>query len=405
MFDTVLVANRGEIAVRVLRTLRRLGIRSVAVYSDPDAHAPHVALADVAVRIGPAAAAQSYLCIPAVIDAARATGAQAIHPGYGFLSENTAFAAACADAGIAFIGPPAAAIEAMGDKIRAKQTVAKAGVPVVPGSDGAGLDDAALTLAVEQVGYPVLLKPSAGGGGKGMREVHTPDQLAAAIAGARREARGSFGDDTLLVERLISTPRHIEIQVMADQQGNVIHLGERECSLQRRHQKIVEEAPSALLTPEQRTIMGEAACEAARAVGYTGAGTVEFIVDGADFAAGPSGGRAPGQFFFMEMNTRLQVEHPVTELITGLDLVELQLRVAAGEPLPIGQRDVRLTGHAVEVRVYAETASIIDGAAVFLPTGGRILGCTSRPARASGSIPGSPRAASWAATTTRCWPR
>ncbi|NMH99259.1 acetyl/propionyl/methylcrotonyl-CoA carboxylase subunit alpha [Pseudonocardia acidicola] len=358
MFDTVLIANRGEIAVRVIRTLRAMGIRSVAVYSDADAHARHVADADVAVRIGPAAAAQSYLSIPAVIEAAKATGAQAIHPGYGFLSENTAFAAACEDAGIAFVGPPAAAIEAMGDKIRAKQTVAKAGVPVVPGSEGVGLSDAELTEAVQQIGYPVLLKPSAGGGGKGMREVHAREDLADAIAAARREARGSFGDDTLLVERLVTTPRHIEIQVMADAHGNVVHLGERECSLQRRHQKIVEEAPSALLTPAQRERMGAAAVEAARAVGYTGAGTVEFIV----------GGDAPDEFFFMEMNTRLQVEHPVTELVTGLDLVELQLRVAAGETLPITQDDVTLTGHAVEVRIYAE-----DPAAGFLPTGGRIL--------------------------------
>jgi acetyl-CoA/propionyl-CoA carboxylase biotin carboxyl carrier protein len=361
VFDVVLVANRGEIAVRVLRTLRQLGVRSVAVYSDADADAPHVALADVAVRIGPAPAAQSYLSIPAVIEAARVTGAQAIHPGYGFLSENTAFAAACEEAGIVFVGPPAAAIEAMGDKIRAKQTVAKAGVPVVPGSDGAGLSDDDLAAAVEQIGYPVLLKPSAGGGGKGMREVHRRDQLADAIASARREARGSFGDDTLLVERLVSTPRHIEIQVLADAHGNVVHLGERECSLQRRHQKIVEEAPSALLTEAQRAAMGAAAVEAARAVGYTGAGTVEFIVEG-------DGAEGDLPFFFMEMNTRLQVEHPVTELVTGLDLVELQLRVAAGEPLPITQDDVRLTGHAVEVRVYAE-----DPAAGFLPTGGRIL--------------------------------
>jgi acetyl-CoA/propionyl-CoA carboxylase biotin carboxyl carrier protein len=358
MFSTVLVANRGEIAVRVIRTLRRLGVRSVAVHSDADAGAPHVAAADVAVRIGPAAAAQSYLSIPAIIAAARATGAQAIHPGYGFLSENTAFASACEEAGIVFVGPPSSAIEAMGDKIRAKQTVAKAGVPVVPGSDGAGLDDAALALAVEDVGYPVLLKPSAGGGGKGMREVHEPSQLADAIASARREARGSFGDDTLLVERLVTTPRHIEIQVMADAHGGVVHLGERECSLQRRHQKIVEEAPSALLTPVQRDAMGAAAVEAARSVGYVGAGTVEFIV-GAD---------APDEFFFMEMNTRLQVEHPVTELVTGLDLVELQLRVAAGEPLPLAQDDVRLDGHAVEVRLYAE-----DPSAGFLPTGGRVL--------------------------------
>jgi acetyl-CoA/propionyl-CoA carboxylase biotin carboxyl carrier protein len=358
MFSTVMVANRGEIAVRVIRTLRALGIRSVAVYSDADASAPHVTAADVAVRLGPAAAAESYLSIDRVIEAARATGAEAIHPGYGFLSENTAFAAACEAAGIVFVGPPASAIEAMGDKIRAKQTVAKAGVPVVPGSDGAGLSDADLALAVEEIGFPVLLKPSAGGGGKGMREVHSADALADALASARREARGSFGDDTLLVERLVTTPRHIEIQVMADAHGNVVHLGERECSLQRRHQKIVEEAPSPLLTPEQREAMGAAACEAARACGYTGAGTVEFIV-GAD---------RPDEFFFMEMNTRLQVEHPVTEMVTGLDLVELQLRVAAGEPLPLTQGDVQLRGHAVEARVYAE-----DPAAGFLPTGGRIL--------------------------------
>jgi acetyl-CoA/propionyl-CoA carboxylase biotin carboxyl carrier protein len=360
VFDVVLVANRGEIACRVIRTLRRLGIRSVAVYSDADAGAPHVRAADTAVRIGPAAAAQSYLSIPAVIAAARATGAQAIHPGYGFLSENTAFAAACEEAGIAFVGPPASAVEAMGDKIRAKQTVAKAGVPVVPGSDETGLDDAALTLAVEQVGYPVLLKPSAGGGGKGMHEVHRAEDLAASIATARREARNSFGDATLLVERLVTTPRHIEIQVLADQHGNVIHLGERECSLQRRHQKIVEEAPSPLLTPAQREAMGAAAVEAARAVGYTGAGTVEFIV-GADSGVG---GRDL-EFFFMEMNTRLQVEHPVTEEIYGVDLVEMQLRVAAGErqPWPVLER----VGHAVEARIYAE-----DPSAGFLPTGGLI---------------------------------
>ncbi len=369
MFDTVLVANRGEIAVRVIRTLRTLGVRSVAVYSDADAGSPHVGAADVAVRIGPAAAAESYLSIPAVIAAARATGAQAIHPGYGFLSENTAFAAACEDAGIVFVGPPASAIEAMGDKIRAKQTVAKAGVPVVPGSDGAGLSDEELADAVEQVGFPVLLKPSAGGGGKGMHEVHRAEDLSAAIATARREARSSFGDDTLLVERLVTTPRHIEIQVMADEHGNVVHLGERECSLQRRHQKIVEEAPSALLTGTQRAAMGAAAVEAARAVGYTGAGTVEFIV-GADAGAGGE----DLEFFFMEMNTRLQVEHPVTEAVYGVDLVELQLRVAAGEQAPWPVR-LEPSGHAVEVRIYAEAASMIDGAAVFLPTGGRILAC------------------------------
>jgi acetyl-CoA/propionyl-CoA carboxylase biotin carboxyl carrier protein len=358
MFGTVLVANRGEIACRVIRTLRRLGLRSVAVYTDPDATAPHVSMADVAVHLGPAPA---YLSVDAVISAARRAGAQAIHPGYGFLSENTAFAAACEQAGIIFIGPPAAAIEAMGDKIRAKQTVAKAGVPVVPGSDAGGdapsPDDAGLARAAEQIGYPVLLKPSAGGGGKGMREVHRADDLAEAITSARREARGSFGDDTLLVERLVTDPRHIEIQILADAHGNVIHLGERECSLQRRHQKIIEEAPSPLLDETRREAMGAAAVEAARAVGYVGAGTVEFIV----------GAERPDEFFFMEMNTRLQVEHPVTEEIFGLDLVELQLRVAAGEREPWPARR-QARGHAVEARIYAE-----DPAAGFLPTGGRVL--------------------------------
>jgi acetyl-CoA/propionyl-CoA carboxylase, biotin carboxylase, biotin carboxyl carrier protein len=357
VFDTVLVANRGEIAVRVLGTLRRLGVRGVAVFSDADADAPHVRAADLAVRIGPAPAAESYLSIPAVLAAARATGAQAIHPGYGFLAENTAFAAACAEAGIAFVGPPASAIEAMGDKIAAKATVAKAGVPVVPGSDGAGLTDDELVAAVRQIGYPVLLKPSAGGGGKGMRTVHRPEDLRDAITSARREARGSFGDDTLLVERLIAAPRHIEIQVLADAHGNCVHLGERECSLQRRHQKIVEEAPSALLSAVQREAMGEAAVEAARAVGYTGAGTVEFIV----------GSEEPDRFYFMEMNTRLQVEHPVTEEVYGVDLVESQLRIAAGEVRPWPAR-FRPVGHAVEARIYAE-----DPASGFLPTGGRVL--------------------------------
>jgi acetyl-CoA/propionyl-CoA carboxylase biotin carboxyl carrier protein len=359
VFDTVLVANRGEIACRVIRTLRRLGLRSVAVYTGPDAGAPHVALADAAVHLGPAPA---YLSVDAVVGAARRAGAQAVHPGYGFLAENTAFAAACQDAGIAFVGPPASAIEAMGDKIRAKQTVAKAGVPVVPGSDeqssgGSGPDDEALARAAARIGYPVLLKPSAGGGGKGMREVHRADDLAGAIGSARREARGSFGDDTLLVERLVTGPRHIEIQVLADAHGNVIHLGERECSLQRRHQKIIEEAPSPLLDDARREAMGAAAVEAARAVGYVGAGTVEFIVSG----------DRPDEFFFMEMNTRLQVEHPVTEEIFGLDLVELQLRVAAGEREPWPARR-QARGHAVEARIYAE-----DPAAGFLPTGGRVL--------------------------------
>ncbi|WP_420080731.1 acetyl/propionyl/methylcrotonyl-CoA carboxylase subunit alpha [Streptomyces sp. JL4002] len=358
MFSTVLVANRGEIAVRVIRTLRELGIRSVAVFSDADADARHVREADTAVRIGPAAAAESYLSVERLLDAARRTGAEAVHPGYGFLAENAAFAQACTDAGLAFIGPPASAISLMGDKIRAKETVKAAGVPVVPGSSGSGLSDAELVAAASEIGMPVLLKPSAGGGGKGMRLVRDEAVLAEEIAAARREARSSFGDDTLLVERWVDRPRHIEIQVMADAHGNVVHLGERECSLQRRHQKVIEEAPSVLLDEKTRAAMGAAAVDAARSCGYVGAGTVEFIVPGGD----------PSSYYFMEMNTRLQVEHPVTELITGLDLVELQLRVASGEALPVTQDDIRLTGHAIEARVCAE-----DPARGFLPSGGTVL--------------------------------
>ncbi|MFJ9676707.1 acetyl-CoA carboxylase biotin carboxylase subunit [Streptomyces sp. NPDC101194] len=358
MFDTVLVANRGEIAVRVIRTLRELGVRSVAVFSDADADARHVREADTAVRIGPAPASMSYLSVPALLDAARRSGAQAVHPGYGFLAENAGFARACAEAGLVFIGPPADAISLMGDKIRAKETVAAAGVPVVPGSSGSGLSDAQLGDAAREIGTPVLLKPSAGGGGKGMRLVRDETLLADEIAAARREARASFGDDTLLVERWIDRPRHIEIQVLADAHGNVVHLGERECSLQRRHQKIIEEAPSVLLDEETRAAMGEAAVQAARSCGYVGAGTVEFIVPGND----------PASYYFMEMNTRLQVEHPVTELITGLDLVEWQLRVAAGERLPYTQQDIELTGHAIEARICAE-----DPSRGFLPSGGTVL--------------------------------
>ncbi|MER7946686.1 biotin carboxylase N-terminal domain-containing protein [Streptomyces sp. NPDC096079] len=353
MFDTVLVANRGEIAVRVIRTLRQLGVRSVAVYSDADADARHVREADTAVRIGPPPAAESYLSVPALLEAARRTGAQAVHPGYGFLAENAGFARACAEAGLVFIGPSAEAIALMGDKIRAKETVKAAGVPVVPGAA-----DPELEAAARELGAPVLLKPSAGGGGKGMRLVRDLAVLDEEIAAARREARASFGDDTLLVERWIDRPRHIEIQVLADTHGNVVHLGERECSLQRRHQKIIEEAPSVLLDEETRAAMGAAAVEAARSCGYVGAGTVEFIVPGGD----------PSAYCFMEMNTRLQVEHPVTELITGLDLVEWQLRVAAGEPLGFGQDDVRLDGWAVEARICAE-----DPARGFLPSGGTVL--------------------------------
>ncbi|MFJ6512106.1 biotin carboxylase N-terminal domain-containing protein [Streptomyces sp. NPDC091406] len=358
MFDTVLVANRGEIAVRVIRTLREQGVRSVAVFSDADADARHVREADTAVRIGPPPAAESYLSVPALLEAARRTGAQAVHPGYGFLAENAEFAQACADAGLVFIGPPAPAIALMGDKIRAKETVAAYGVPVVPGSSGSGLTDAQLEEAAREIGTPVLLKPSAGGGGKGMRLVRDAAVLAEEIAAARREARASFGDDTLLVERWIDRPRHIEIQVLADTHGNVIHLGERECSLQRRHQKIIEEAPSVLLDAETRAAMGEAAVQAARSCGYVGAGTVEFIVPGND----------PSSYYFMEMNTRLQVEHPVTELITGLDLVEWQLRVASGEQLPYAQQDITLSGWAIEARVCAE-----DPSRGFLPSGGTVL--------------------------------
>ncbi|MGW5065114.1 ATP-binding protein [Streptomyces cyaneofuscatus] len=358
MFDTVLVANRGEIAVRVIRTLRELGVRSVAVFSDADADARHAREADTAVRIGPPPAAESYLNVPALLEAARRTGAQAVHPGYGFLAENAEFAAACTDAGLVFIGPPASAISLMGDKIRAKETVAAYGVPVVPGSSGSGLTDTQLESAAREIGTPVLLKPSAGGGGKGMRLVRDAAVLAEEIAAARREARASFGDDTLLVERWIDRPRHIEIQVLADAHGNVIHLGERECSLQRRHQKIIEEAPSVLLDEETRAAMGEAAVQAARSCGYVGAGTVEFIVPGND----------PASYYFMEMNTRLQVEHPVTELITGLDLVEWQLRVASGEQLPYAQADISLTGWAIEARVCAE-----DPSRGFLPSGGTVL--------------------------------
>ncbi|EME53319.1 biotin carboxylase N-terminal domain-containing protein [Amycolatopsis decaplanina] len=358
MFDTVLVANRGEIAVRVIRSLQGLGIRSVAVYSDADADARHVREAHTAVRIGPAEAAKSYLSIPAIVQAALDTGAQAVHPGYGFLAENAEFARACAEAGLVFIGPPVEAIDAMGDKIRAKATVSKAGVPVVPGASDVDIPEGGFAAAAEKVGFPLLLKPSAGGGGKGMRLVTELSELDAAVESARREAKGSFGDDTLLMERFVTTPRHIEIQVLADTHGNVIHLGERECSLQRRHQKIIEEAPSVLLDEATRAKMGASAVEAARSVGYVGAGTVEFIVSA----------KAPDEFFFMEMNTRLQVEHPVTELVTGLDLVEWQVKIAAGDVLTVSQDDVRLDGHAVEARVYAE-----DPARGFIPTGGTVL--------------------------------
>jgi acetyl-CoA/propionyl-CoA carboxylase biotin carboxyl carrier protein len=357
VFETVLIANRGEIAVRIARTLRSLGIRSVAVFSDADRTARHVAEADIAVHIGPAAAVQSYLSVERIIDAAVRSGAQALHPGYGFLSENVALAAACAEAGIVFVGPPVTAIEAMGDKIRAKRTVSANGVRVVPGVDGDGATVDELIAAAQTIGFPALIKPSAGGGGKGMRVVTSADEWPAAIASAQREARASFGDDTLLVERYIERPRHIEVQILADSHGNVVHLGERECSLQRRHQKVIEEAPSPLLSDEQRAALGAQAVAAARACGYVNAGTVEFVVSG----------EHPDDAFFLEMNTRLQVEHPVTEMVWGIDLVEQQLRVAAGLALPFTQAELTPRGHAFEARVYAE-----DPAAGFLPTGGTV---------------------------------
>lgn len=357
-FRTVLVANRGEIACRVIRTLQRLGIRSVAVYSDADRDAPHVALADVAVRLGPAPARDSYLSVEAIVAAAQRTGAEAVHPGYGFLSENPALAEACERAGIVFVGPGVHALEVMGDKITAKHAVAAYDVPTIPGIAEPGLDDDALIAAAERIGYPVLVKPSAGGGGKGMQAVHAAAELPEALRAARRVAAAAFGDDTLFLERLVSSPRHIEVQVLADRHGGIVHLGERECSLQRRHQKVVEEAPSPLLDAATRERIGEAACRVAASVGYTGAGTVEFLVSA----------EAPDEFFFMEMNTRLQVEHPVTELVTGLDLVEQQLRIAAGEPLAVAQADVVLRGYAVEARVYAE-----DPERGFLPAAGRVL--------------------------------
>ncbi|WP_374568640.1 biotin carboxylase N-terminal domain-containing protein [Ideonella sp.] len=375
-FRKILVANRGEIATRVVRTARALGYRTVAVYSDADAQAPHARLADEAVCIGPPPAAQSYLSIPALLDAARRTGADAVHPGYGFLSERADFAAACAEAGLVFIGPPASAIEAMGDKAGAKRRMLAAGVPCAPGYLGSDDDsDERLLAEAERLGYPLLVKAVAGGGGRGMRLVHGTHELAGAIAGARREAESAFGDGRLMLERLIEHGRHIEIQVFADAHGHAVHLGERDCTAQRRRQKVIEEAPSPVVSAAMRERMGADAVAAALAVGYVGAGTVEFIVD------------AGLTHYFLEMNTRLQVEHPVTECITGFDLVEWQLRVAAGEPLsawlPNGQADIRFSGHAIEARLYAEDP--YDG---FKPQTGRILHWQPAHATQAGRAPG-----------------
>ncbi len=350
MFKKILIANRGEIACRVAATARRMGVKTVAVCSDADAHAKHVAVCDEAVHIGGSAPKDSYLRWERIIEAAKATGAQAIHPGYGFLSENEDFAQACANAGLVFIGPPASAIKDMGLKAESKQLMEKAGVPLVPGYHGADQDPALLQREADRIGYPVLIKASAGGGGKGMRAVDRSEDFAAALASCKREAINSFGDDAVLIEKYVQRPRHIEIQVFGDTQGNYVYLFERDCSVQRRHQKVLEEAPAPGMTPELRARMGEAAVAAARAVQYVGAGTVEFIVEQ------PGGYAHPEQmkFFFMEMNTRLQVEHPVTEAITGQDLVEWQLRVASGEPLPCMQDQLKITGHAIEARICAE---------------------------------------------------
>ncbi len=356
MIRTLLIANRGEIALRVMRTAKSLGMRTVAVYSTADAEAPHVAFADDAVCLGPAPVAQSYLRADAVIEAAKLTGADAIHPGYGFLSENAAFAEAVAAAGLVFVGPPAAAIEVMGDKAVSKRRMQETSVPCIPGYEGEDQDPQVLESAAAKIGYPLMVKAAAGGGGRGMRLVGQAEELTDAISMARSEAENAFGSGVLILEKAIVSPRHVEVQVFADNHGNVIYLGERDCSVQRRHQKVIEEAPCPVMTTELRARMGEAAVDAARAVDYRGAGTVEFLLD------------ANGEFYFLEMNTRLQVEHPVTALVTGLDLVALQLRVAQGEALGLTQEDVQLDGHAIEVRLYAE-----DAAQDFLPSTGPVL--------------------------------
>jgi geranyl-CoA carboxylase alpha subunit len=353
--QSVLIANRGEIAVRIIRSAKALGLRTIAVYSEADAGAPHVKLADDSVCIGPPPVSESYLCVANILEAAAKTGAQAVHPGYGFLSENAAFAEACATAGLVFVGPGVEAIRLMGDKAAAKKKMIEAGVPCVPGYQGDDQTDAALIVAADRIGFPVMVKATMGGGGRGIRLVHSPSELSEALGTARSEAKNAFGDGALIIEKAVIAPRHVEIQVFADAHGNFIHLGERDCSVQRRHQKVVEEAPGPAMNPELRAAMGAAAVEAARSIAYRGAGTVEFLLD------------AQLNFYFLEMNTRLQVEHPVTEMITGLDLVAMQFRVADGQQLGIAQDDVRFNGHAIEVRLYAE-----DPANGFLPAAGRV---------------------------------
>ncbi|WP_286743598.1 acetyl-CoA carboxylase biotin carboxylase subunit [Aquabacterium sp. UBA2148] len=365
MFTKILIANRGEIACRVAATARRLGIRTVAVYSEADAHARHVQACDEAVCIGPASPRESYLRADRILEVAKATGAQAVHPGYGFLSENEGFAQACTNAGIAFIGPPPSAIAAMGSKSAAKALMEKAGVPLVPGYHGDRQDSDFLLAQAQSIGFPVLIKASAGGGGKGMRIVRQANEFTPALASCQREAQASFGDQHVLIERYVTQPRHIEIQVFADAHGNVVHLGERDCSVQRRHQKVLEEAPAPGMSPELRAQMGAAAVAAAQSVGYVGAGTVEFICEQAGGAG--LGGAGVSAFYFMEMNTRLQVEHPVTEMVSGFDLVEWQIRVAEGQPLPVKQEDITLSGHAIEARLYAE-----DPYAGFAPQTGPV---------------------------------
>jgi acetyl-CoA carboxylase, biotin carboxylase subunit len=355
MFKKVLIANRGEIAVRVIRACRELGISPVAVYSEADRAALHVRLADEAHCVGPAPSAQSYLVVENILEAARKSGAEAIHPGYGFLSERAHFARACKEAGVVFIGPSPEAIEAMGDKVEARKRVTAAKVPVVPGSPGTLDSEEAIVRAANEIGFPVMLKAAAGGGGKGMRLVRSADEIQAAARSARSEAKSSFGDDRVYVERFVDSPRHVEVQVLGDTHGNVVHVYERECSIQRRHQKVIEESPSPVLDPETREAMGKVAVAAAKAVDYVGAGTIEFLVD------------AKRNFYFLEMNTRIQVEHPITEMVTGIDLVRTQIEIAAGKPLPFEQKDIRQRGWAVECRIYAE-----DPARNFFPSPGKI---------------------------------